>query len=322
MGVMSEPALAPVPQGRPQRQPLVSAREVQPHPLDMAVVAGAEATLQQVQDALVPFDQWLALDGDPRTPLRNLIDHDATGPLRTGYGALRDLATGIQFLDGHGDLVTVGGVVVKNVAGYDLVKFLVGGHGCFGTPVTLTARTYRRPQAVLRLSLMEVPTPETVRQWLVADARPTWLLWCEDGVHLGWHGSDEELSSLVPMIAQAGEPRCTTLEEDVADRARMLVVADERLRISLPPATLQRIVGQIAPRRFAADPVHGMLWIPVPDRLNEALAAIRAVGGHAAWFGRDGVRLLGIDAASRSILAGLKKEFDPHARLAPLPIDS
>ena len=76
-------------------------------------------------------------------------EQNSTGPLRLGYGAWRDLLLGVQFTNGRGELITAGGRTVKNVAGYDLTKFMVGSHGVFGRLVTITTRTYRRPDRAL-----------------------------------------------------------------------------------------------------------------------------------------------------------------------------
>ena len=58
--------------------------------------------------------------------LGRLVEHNSSGPLRLGYGAWRDLLLGCQFHNGRGELITAGGRTVKNVAGYDLTKFMVG----------------------------------------------------------------------------------------------------------------------------------------------------------------------------------------------------
>ena len=67
------------------------------------------------------------------------LEMNSTGPLRLGFGAWRDLLLGAQFYNGRGELITAGGRTVKNVAGYDLTKFMVGQRGVFGRLLTLTA---------------------------------------------------------------------------------------------------------------------------------------------------------------------------------------
>src|SRR3954452_18449445 len=140
---------APMNDFRPNREPLVPPGGADLHARDMTATFAADITLRAAQDLLREYNQWLPIDGDPDTPLGTLVDHNSTGPLRLGYGAWRDLLLGVQFTNGKGDLITAGGRTVKNVAGYDLTKLMVGQHGVFGKLVTLTTRTYRRPEAAL-----------------------------------------------------------------------------------------------------------------------------------------------------------------------------
>lgn len=311
------------PQGRPQREPLVQPGQIQPHPRDMSVVASAEATLGQVQAALAPHGQWLPLDGPADAPLRELVQSDSTGPLRLGFGALRDLLTGMQCLDGHGELITSGGIVVKNVAGYDLVKFLVGSHGCFGTPVTLTTRTYRLPEAALTVTLDLEPTPAEIGKWLASAAAPHWMLWTASGLVLSWLGREQEIERLVPILQEQNiAPARQMLEEDVRVRSELLDCGTEALRVSAPPQIICKLAKDVANGRFAVDPVHGLLWMPVSEQVNGVLRSVARAGGVAIWYGRDGVRLFNVPLGTVRVLEELKKQLDADGRLAPLPIDS
>src|SRR5947207_481037 len=114
---------------------------------DMTATFSADCSLKFVQQKLGEIGQWLPVDGDANTTLGSLVEANSTGPLRLGFGGWRDLLLGAQFPNGRGELITAGGKTVKNVAGYDLTKFMIGGHGIFGRIVTVTTRTYRTPDA-------------------------------------------------------------------------------------------------------------------------------------------------------------------------------
>src|SRR5690349_18029344 len=130
---------------RPDRTPLVPPGGLDLHTRDMTATFSADVTLADVQAHLAKLQQWLPIDGDPLWTIGRLVETNSTGPLRLGYGAWRDLLLGCQFENGRGELITAGGRTVKNVAGYDLTKFMVGQNGAFGRLVTITARTYLRP---------------------------------------------------------------------------------------------------------------------------------------------------------------------------------
>ena len=135
---------------RPDRQPLVPPGGADLHARDMSATFAADVTLRAAQQRLAELGQWLPIDGDPDLPLGTLVERNSTGPLRLGYGALaRPAARACSSPTAEGELITAGGRTVKNVAGYDLTKFMVGSHGVFGRLVTITTRTYRRPDRAL-----------------------------------------------------------------------------------------------------------------------------------------------------------------------------
>src|SRR6266436_1777604 len=124
------------PDYRARRQPLVAPGAIDAQERDMTATFAADVTLRAAQSHLLAINQWLPIDGNPHATLGALVDVNSTGPLRLGYGAWRDLLLGVQFTNGRGELITAGGRTVKNVAGYDLTKFMVGSRGVFGRLVT------------------------------------------------------------------------------------------------------------------------------------------------------------------------------------------
>src|SRR5438128_2074404 len=134
---------------RPNRQPLVFPGDIDHHVADMTATMAADVTLAAVQAKFESTEQWLPIDGDPSLPVGQLVENNSTGPLRLGYGAWRDLLLGAQFANGRGELITAGGRTMKNVAGYDLTKFMVGQGGVFGKIVSITTRTYKRPTGAI-----------------------------------------------------------------------------------------------------------------------------------------------------------------------------
>lgn len=128
-----------------------------------AVVSVSAADLVATVQAGVPFDllrhalaeagMWLALDppGRAERTVGSVVATATAGPLRTRFGPVRDHLLGCTVVTADGRVVTAGGQVVKNVAGFDLTKLQVGGFGGFGviTEVHLRLRALPRADATL-----------------------------------------------------------------------------------------------------------------------------------------------------------------------------
>jgi glycolate oxidase FAD binding subunit len=96
----------------------------------------------------MPFDPPLAERG---ATLGGTVAAGLSGPGRYRYGGVRDFILGVRFVDGEGQLVRGGGKVVKNAAGFDLPKLMVGSLGQLGVLVELTFKVFPRPEAYATL---------------------------------------------------------------------------------------------------------------------------------------------------------------------------
>lgn len=124
-------------------------RIVEHAPLDQIVIAEAGVRLAALQVLLARSGQMLALDPPwaSRATLGGLVASNAFGPRRTRYGSIRDLIIGVSLLRADGTEARGGGKVVKNVAGFDLPKLMVGSLGTLGLIATVTFRLHPLPES-------------------------------------------------------------------------------------------------------------------------------------------------------------------------------
>ena len=124
-------------------------RIVEHAPLDQIVTVEAGVRLASLQENLARGGQMLALDPPwaNRATLGGLVATNAFGPRRTRYGSIRDLIIGISIVRADGTEARGGGKVVKNVAGFDLPKLMVGSLGTLGLVATVTFRLHPLPEA-------------------------------------------------------------------------------------------------------------------------------------------------------------------------------
>jgi FAD/FMN-containing dehydrogenase len=134
---------------------------------DLTVTVEAGMPLLELQAVLGERGQWLPLgvDPDPRSTVGGWIGGDRRSPLAGGWGSVRDHLLGITFMNGRGQLLQAGGRVVKNVAGYDLMKVFTGSLGQLGIVIEATFKVLPRP-ATWGGVLLDTPDPGALRSTL------------------------------------------------------------------------------------------------------------------------------------------------------------
>ena len=119
-------------------------------PAELTITALAGTPVREVDSALeehgqhLPFDPPLMAAG---ATLGGVVATGASGAGAWRHGGVRDFIIGVRFVDGTGRLVAGGGKVVKNAAGFDLPKLMVGSAGRLGVIVQLSFKVFPRPIA-------------------------------------------------------------------------------------------------------------------------------------------------------------------------------
>jgi glycolate oxidase FAD binding subunit len=129
---------------------------VEYEPSEFTFTAMAGTTLHELTTTLddrgqyLPFDPLLVESG---ATLGGTVAAGISGPGRLRFGGIRDFILGTRLVDGLGRVLRMGGKVVKNAAGFDVPKFLVGSLGRFGVIAELTFKVFPVRTSTLTLKL-------------------------------------------------------------------------------------------------------------------------------------------------------------------------
>lgn len=132
---------------------------------DLTATVEAGATLASVNTTLAAHRQWLPWDPPwmDRATIGGIVATNDSGPRRHGYGTPRDSIIGVTIARIDGEVAKAGGIVVKNVAGYDLSRLLTGSFGSLGVIITATFKLAPIPSVsrtlIVELSSLEVAEP-------------------------------------------------------------------------------------------------------------------------------------------------------------------
>ena len=144
---------------------------------DMTITVEAGMRVDELQTTLASERQRLPIDiaQAERATVGGALATNTSGPRRFGHGTFRDFVIGISAVDAHGRAFKAGGRVVKNVAGYDICKLLVGSRGTLAivTQVTLKLRPLAETSALLWSSFASLgDLDRALERLMTSDARP------------------------------------------------------------------------------------------------------------------------------------------------------
>lgn len=164
------------------------ANVVEYEPGDLVITVGAGMTWRELAQVTAAHGQMFALApyGSSDSTLGAIVSTAAAAPLALNDLLVRDLVLGLEVVDGTGEVLRAGGRVVKNVAGFDLVRLFTGAHGTLGIITQLSLRLHARPphDRLMRVTLSG-PIPDALANAvpkLMAQRAPLpLLLSCEPG---------------------------------------------------------------------------------------------------------------------------------------------
>ena len=247
--------------------------------------AYAATPVKEIQSALSENGQYLPCDPllvEAGATLAGTIATNLSGSRRFRYGGVRDFLLGATVIDGQGRLFRVGGKVVKNAAGFDLAKFLVGSLGRYMLMVDVTFKVFPDKQSFLTYQFDYTKIEDALsaiyylnQQVFELDALDIEVN--SDGCSLiaRFAGTGDTLSTQVKRFSTALNQHTSvqtmTQLDDASywQRANALNHADKMLKVPLSPKQ-----------------------IPALDAKLSKINRRYTVGGNIAWIESDNIELL------------------------------
>jgi glycolate oxidase FAD binding subunit len=306
--------------------------EYDPHEFTFTALAGT--AVREVEAVLAQHGQYLPFDpplvGAGAT-LGGTVATGLSGPRRYRYGGVRDFVLGVRFVDGGGDLVHGGGKVVKNVAGFDFPKLMVGSLGRLGVLVEMSFKVFPRAQshATVRLESSDFAAAlDALKRLYVSrfdiealDLQPPGVVWVRIG------GLPESLDSRIERLLEfmGQTARVARGDEEAAlwETAREFSWAptgSSLVKVSLTPgrvAALEaRLAGTAVARRYSAG--GNVAWIAWPGDLSDLGAILTSLElGGLCFVGPVGHSRLGV-WTGEAFAERVKRALDPAGRFGRL----
>jgi glycolate oxidase FAD binding subunit len=169
-------------------------------PTELVITARAGTPLAEMETTMREHGQMLAFEPPhfgANATIGGCIASGLSGPRRPYAGAVRDLVLGVRVLDGKGDDLRFGGQVMKNVAGFDVSRLMVGALGTLGVILDVSIKCLPLPKAETTL-VFALPANDAVRKVNECGGQPLPIsasMWHAGRLHLRLSGAQSAVSS-------------------------------------------------------------------------------------------------------------------------------
>ncbi len=289
-------------------------------PAELVITARAGTPLREVEAALTAQRQRLPFEppsfGESAT-VGGTVACGLAGPARVASGPLRDHVLGVRVLTGDGRVLRFGGEVMKNVAGYDVARTMVGAFGTFGMLLDVSIKVLPCPPASRTLSL-ERNAEEAMLELgrLAGTAMPlTASCWCRGSLALRFEGTERTLDDVQRRVGGTPVEDGADLWRSIREHTHPFFTTRVPLwRLHVPPAA-------------SALPLQGepliewnglQRWYALDS--DAVFDAAAVAGGHATLFRHDDVADTVFARPAEALMrlhGSLKKIFDPAGVLNP-----
>jgi FAD/FMN-containing dehydrogenase len=299
-------------------------------PTELVVTALAGTRLEDLEAELARGGQCLPFEPprfDTGGTVGGMVAAGLSGPARPSVGGLRDHLLGASLLDGAGEMLTFGGQVMKNVAGYDVSRVLAGSMGILGLLCEVSLKVMPLPAATATLcfEMDETTALAQLNRWAGQPLPLSASSWHQDRLHVRLAGAKAAVASVCRRLGGTElEPGAARdWWRDIRDQHHAFFDLDGALaqgeslwRVSVPDTARPLALpgGQFIEWGGA------LRWLrsAAPAALIRATAT--AAGGHATLF-RAADKSAGVfTALSPPLLAihrRLKESFDPSGIFNP-----
>jgi glycolate oxidase FAD binding subunit len=295
-------------------------------PTELVITARCGTPLADIEAALADRGQMLAFEpphfGAGAT-LGGAIASGLSGPRRATSGAVRDFVLGCTLLDGKGDVLSFGGQVMKNVAGYDVSRLLAGSLGTLGLLLDVSVKVLPRAPREATLvfdGVAEIDAIRCLNEWAGRPLPISASCWHDGVLMVRLSGAHAAVDAAIRTLGGDVMPDCARFWASVREQQHAFFDGDMPLwRLSVPSTVGAIVLGSPQLIEWGG----AQRWLRAPGDAATAgriRATVGAAGGHATLF-RGGDKSIGVfqplAPAIARIHARLKAGFDPAGIFNP-----
>jgi len=287
-------------------------------PSELVITARCGTRLSEAEAAMRERGQMLAFEPPHfgEATLGGSVAAGLSGPRRQSAGALRDFVLGVKIMDDRGEVLTFGGQVMKNVAGYDVSRLMAGSLGTLGIILEVSLKALPLPvaEATLRLELPEDRAIDQLNRWAGKPLPISASAWTGDDLAIRLSGAAAAVKEACGKIGgeRIEDEQARRFWNGIREQTDPFFRNDAPLwRLSVPSTTPPLALQGEQMIEWGG----ALRWVHSHADARTVREAAKRAGGHATLF-RGGDKAVGVfqplAPALMRIHKQLKREFDPH----------
>ncbi|MDP2432954.1 MAG: glycolate oxidase subunit GlcE [Pseudomonadota bacterium] len=294
------------------------AGDIRYEPSELVLTARAGTKLSEIEALLAANNQMLPFEPphfSPGATLGGMVAAGLSGPRRPWGGSVRDAVLGVKLLNGRGEVLRLGGQVMKNVAGYDLSRLMVGALGTLGVLLEVSVKVLPRP-AEERTLVFELDAATAAARQIEWGRKPLPLsatLYHAGRLYARLSGSAQGVQAA--RAAMGGEESDNALWAEAREQTLRFFQTQAPLwRFSLPAAA------PALPGEALIEWGGALRWIATDEPAEAIRRQAAERGGHATLFrNHDGTGAVfhPLPAAMLALHQRVKLALDPHGLFNP-----
>ena len=317
--------------GRPVANPnvMLSTSEhqgiVNYEPTELVITARAGTTIKAINQILSENNQALSFEPpslNGRATLGGTLACGFSGPVRPYAGAARDFVLGTHIINGKGQLLKFGGEVMKNVAGYDVSRAMVGAMGTLGviTQASLKVLPVSNTMVTCTFALNHEKAKETMRQLRTENLPASAMCFSDEMLYVRLSGSASNVDVSKKKLGGEYLKEADAFWHDLTNFELPVFKTNLPLwRISIPVGSDLKLP-QSELNKALIDWGSALWWLPTELSASDVRLAATKAGGHAVLFSGGDRHGDIFHPFSKNMLAlqqRIKNAFDPNGILNP-----
>ncbi len=293
-------------------------------PSELVITARTGTLLSDIESTLDEQNQMLAFE-PPRfgaaSTIGGCIASGLSGPRRMAAGSVRDFVLGAKLLDSSGSVLSFGGEVMKNVAGYDVSRLLAGSMGIFGALIEVSIKVAPKPfqERTLVFEIDEAGALGLFTQWRSQPLPISATSWCASQgggaglLHVRLSGSEPAVQNAATRLGGQlmDATSAPAFWNSLRDQTHSFFQGRPLWRVALPPHTPALNLSNTLIEWSG-----GLRWLSGIEAGHDLRSTVARLGGHATLYRYDSKPadlsvFHPVAPAVKNISLRLKQEIDP-----------